>query len=58
MSMCDCERGHNGLGMVVRECDCGPDEPPFDDPCPECGTQMVAKWSGVECPKCRHTECY
>ncbi len=21
-----------------------------DDPCPKCGTQLKAKWSGVECP--------
>lgn len=20
--MCDCELGHNGMGMVLRECDC------------------------------------
>lgn len=23
-AMCDCERGHNGFGMVGRECDCCP----------------------------------
>lgn len=22
--LCDCERGHNGIGIVGRECDCGP----------------------------------
>lgn len=20
--LCDCELGHNGLGMAIRECDC------------------------------------
>lgn len=24
MAICDCERGHNGLGIVGRECDCRP----------------------------------
>jgi hypothetical protein len=24
MSICDCERSHNGLGVVGRECDCEP----------------------------------
>ncbi len=22
MSLCDCERSHNGLGLAGRECDC------------------------------------
>lgn len=22
--VCDCERGHNGMGLAGRECDCGP----------------------------------
>ena len=26
--LCDCERGHNGLGMAGRECDCGPERIP------------------------------
>ena len=25
--MCDCERGHNGTGIVGRECDCQPADP-------------------------------
>jgi hypothetical protein len=24
VTLCDCERGHNGLGVVGRECDCRP----------------------------------
>jgi hypothetical protein len=31
---CDCERGHNGFGMVGRECDCQPVERPW---CAWCG---------------------
>ena len=27
VTLCDCERGHNGLGMVGRECDCMPPDP-------------------------------
>ena len=23
-NLCDCERGHNGMGLMVRECDCLP----------------------------------
>lgn len=32
----------------------------IDDPCPECGTQLKAKWSGVECPnpECDYWFCY
>ena len=29
----------------------------FDDPCPDCGTQLKAKWSGAECPKCGYWFC-
>ena len=28
---CDCERGHNGLGISGRECDCGADTTPAAD---------------------------
>ncbi len=27
MTICDCERSHNGCGMAGRECDCGPPTP-------------------------------
>lgn len=35
-----------GIGAPILE----EDVLNFDDPCPECGTQLEAKWSGVECP--------
>lgn len=25
--------------------------------CPECGADLEAKWSGVECPNCGYTFC-
>jgi hypothetical protein len=27
MAKCDCERGHNGFGLMLRECDCREPEP-------------------------------
>lgn len=30
--MCDCERSANGLGLAIRECDCGPMEQRDDLP--------------------------
>ena len=30
MSLCDCERGHNGLTLVDRECDCQDPTKPDD----------------------------
>lgn len=27
VKLCDCEKGHNGLGMVGRECDCEASQP-------------------------------
>lgn len=30
--MCDCERGHNGLGLAIRECDCRADQKPAVEP--------------------------
>jgi len=30
----------------------------YEDPCPECGTQLEAKWSGVKCPSCDYWFCY
>lgn len=29
-----------------------------EDPCPECGAETVAKWSGIACSKCNYTFCY
>lgn len=29
-----------------------------EDQCPECGTQLTEKWSGVECAKCGYVFCY
>lgn len=46
MRICDCERGHNGLGMTGRECDCGP--PP--EPCPFCQCQLTERDSGYSHP--------
>lgn len=34
MSVCDCERSHNGLGMSGRECDCGEWETPVPPEAP------------------------
>lgn len=36
------------------------DEQEFPDPCPECGTHLKTKYSGVECPnpKCDYWFCY
>lgn len=31
MSLCDCELGHNGLGMAIRECDCPAGNPGLFD---------------------------
>ena len=33
------------------------EEGPPDDPCPECGTELEAQWSGVKCPKCGYAFC-
>ncbi len=32
----------------------------FDNPCPECQTQLTALWSGVKCPnpKCDYWFCF
>lgn len=27
VQLCDCERGHNGIGIAVRECDCTGNNP-------------------------------
>lgn len=30
-----------------------------NDPCPDCGTQLVAQWrGGVKCPSCPYWFCY
>ncbi len=36
------------------------EEDKFSDPCPECGTQLIAHMSGVSCPnlECDYWFCY
>lgn len=29
-----------------------------DDPCPECGHELKAQWSGVKCPNCDYWFCF
>jgi len=63
----DCERSHNGFGIVGRECDCAPETPPFET-CERCcgNGEIVTDWdrylkprtgdvgdeSVAECPDC------
>ena len=30
----------------------------LSDPCPECGTELEALWSGVNCPSCEYWFCF
>ena len=42
---------YNEIKKVVEE--------KWDDPCPECGTQLIAQISGgVKCPSCGYWFCY
>ena len=63
-NMCDCERGHNGLGVMGRECDCtagaaqsADSETPALLPCPFCGSnpslvQALPSGWAVSCAGC------
>lgn len=63
-NMCDCERGHNGLGIMGRECDCpasatqsADSEAPALLPCPFCGSapslvQALPSGWAVSCAGC------
>lgn len=48
--MCDCELGHNGLGMAIRECDCW-ERSIEAGVCPVCGGDCAsANPAVIECP--------
>ena len=63
-NMCDCERGHNGLGVMGRECDCtagaaqsADSETPALLPCPFCRSnpslvQALPSGWAVSCAGC------
>lgn len=63
-NMCDCELGHNGLGIMGRECDCpanatlsADSEAPALLPCPFCGqvpslVQALPSGWAVSCAGC------
>lgn len=56
-NLCDCERGHNGLGMGGGECDC-PAGRTIRVPCEACQRegriikQGVNPWDEVDCGPC------
>ncbi len=30
----------------------------WDDPCPECGADIISLWSGIKCSECSYWFCY
>lgn len=65
VKLCDCERGHNGMGMAGRECDCPSNNPQSADldlaKCAECGAEMIhvrpGKWQHPDCSQSpQHSE--
>ena len=41
------------LKAIIERSECD-----LKEPCPECGAVLIEKWSGVECSRCNHKECY